>query len=153
MRTILRNLIQELNNKVVRRWGIGVNSYYEYASYHLEEQRLPVFLLQEANWMLCGVIPEIDFPKDSKVAEEYGNLQTWWHCKICDPVFEYVNSRTRHISLDTVALDQMRRRHPEATAWLDTEEEQAFDVCRDENLRSKMFLQTAEGDGKVFGEL
>ena len=144
--------LRELKDKVVRRWYVGTNSYYEFASYHLEEQRLPVYLLQEANWLLCGIIPDVDFPKDSELAEEYGSWNGWWHCKVCSPVFEYVNARTRHVALDTISLKEMRERHPEATAYLDDPDEDK-DVCEDNERRSSMFRKTAESDGKIYGDL
>ncbi len=83
----------------MRDWGIGTNNRYKTAHIYLETGPFWAFLGRDLSWILCDLIPAIPFPKTGKIVDEfvygevynwnewYGDLNSWWHIKIDDPLY------------------------------------------------------------------
>lgn len=137
--------------RVVRHWAVASNDYYGFACYQLEEKRLATHLLEEGNWTLCSLVPRIPLPT-RHLRGEYGDLSGLWHSTVCVPVFEFCEARTRHLSLATMPLEEMKERHPEAfedTSFALEPEER----CQDLSEREKWLQRSRESDGQVLGNL
>ena len=67
-------------------------------------------------------------------------------------MFQYAMEHTRHTSLNTITLEEMRKRHPELINWADPLDE-IDDVCEDKKRRDELFQETKKHDGIIQGHL
>ena len=138
--------------KIVRHWQVGMNHRYGYASYVLEEQRKSVYLLQETNFLLCGLMPSLPLPRSVAAQSESSNLSELWHARVCSPISEYVSRRTRSVNVGTVPIAAMGARSPEAVQESSQEINWDGEECHDPDLREAMLRLARQQDGSVRGE-
>lgn len=98
----------------MRIWSFAVNNLYKTGCYILEEAPWYVFFLREAIMEICDHIPSVPIPFGSKlfineeygekisVKDYYGDIQCWFHVKICCNIFNWCNNKIKiyHINTD-----------------------------------------------------
>ncbi len=93
----------------MKKWGIGINTYYKKASLHIDILPWYLYYLERVDEWLCSHFPDIPFPSwlhytytDEDGSTEvytwkdwWGGTRSWFHCYVHMPIFDFVYNQKR----------------------------------------------------------
>jgi hypothetical protein len=94
----------------MKTWDYGVNSLHKTRHVWFEEAPWYIFAIDSFTTWLCDYFPPIPFPAISMTDENgekttwkeyYGDTRAFFHVKVHDPIFQWVESKKKTIIVDT----------------------------------------------------
>ncbi|MCX6735808.1 MAG: hypothetical protein NTZ13_01875 [Candidatus Parcubacteria bacterium] len=93
----------------MKSWHYGINSLYKTGHIIREEAPWYIFAIDRVSIWFCDHFPPIPFPsvsmkdddgEETTWKEYYGDARALFHIKVCMPIFEWVESKKKTVSVD-----------------------------------------------------